>query len=99
MKTTLLVLTLNEIDGMREIMPRVQRDWVHQILISDGGSTDGTLEYAREHGYQVHEQTRKGIRHGYNEVLDLIEGDVRRHFSPHGNSIPQLIPQLIANRN
>ena len=96
MKTTLLVLTLNEIDGMREIMPRVQRDWVHQILISDGGSTDGTLEYAREHGYQVHEQTRKGIRHGYNEVLDLIEGDVVITFSPDGNSIPELIPELIA---
>ena len=37
---TLLVPTLNEIDGMKAIMPRVKRGWVDQILILDGGSTD-----------------------------------------------------------
>lgn len=54
--TTLVVPTLNEIDGMRAIMPRVQADWVEQILLIDGGSHDGTVEYAREHGYDIHIQ-------------------------------------------
>ena len=39
---TLLVPTLDEIEGMRKIMPRIQRDWCDQILVVDGGSTDGT---------------------------------------------------------
>lgn len=95
MKVTLVVPTLNEIDGMKEIMPRVKREWVDQIIITDGGSTDGTVEYAREQGYTVHIQSRPGFRFCYFEILDLIEGDVVLTFSPDGNSIPELIPDLI----
>src|SRR5262245_5326909 len=87
---TLLIPTLNEIDGMREIMPRIDPGWIDQILILDGGSTDGTIEFARERGYQVHVQREAGIRFGYREVLPLIEGDVILTFSPDGNSIPEL---------
>lgn len=96
MTVTLLIPTLNEIDGMRAIMPRLRREWVDQILVVDGNSTDGTAEYAREQGYTVHVQTGSGLRQAYNEVLDKIEGDVVLTFSPDGNSIPELIPPLIA---
>jgi glycosyltransferase involved in cell wall biosynthesis len=95
MKVTLLIPTLNEIEGMRAIMPRVRREWCDQILVVDGGSTDGTVEYAREQGYSVHVQKRKGLRHGYTEALSFVEGDVIVTFSPDGNSIPEVIPALI----
>ena len=58
MSATLLVLTLNEIDGMRAIMPRIPVGLFRQILVVDGGSTDGTVEYARSQGYAVHVQSR-----------------------------------------
>lgn len=96
MKVTLLVPTLNEIDGMKEIMPQVKREWVHQILIVDGQSTDGTAEYAKQAGYDVVVQQKKGIRHAYMEALPHVTGDVILTFSPDGNSIPELIPQCIA---
>jgi glycosyltransferase involved in cell wall biosynthesis len=96
---TLLIPTLNEITGMREIMPKVQREWVDQILILDGGSTDGTPEYAKEHGYELHIQTQPGIRQAYMEVLPKIRGEILVTFSPDGNSIPELIPALIAKMN
>ncbi len=96
MKTTLIVLSYNEVDGMREIMPQIHPDWCDQIIILDGGSTDGTLEYAREHGYFVYVQKEKGIRFAYREVLPYIEGDVVITFSPDGNSIAKLLPDLIA---
>ncbi|MEK7568229.1 MAG: glycosyltransferase [Patescibacteria group bacterium] len=96
MKTTLLVLTLNEINGMKAIMPLVKREWVDQIIILDGGSTDGTIEWAKENGYFVYVQKQKGFRHAYTEVLPYIEGDVVITFSPDGNSITELIPDLIA---
>ncbi len=95
MKVTLLVLTLNEVDGMRDVMPLVKREWVDQILISDGGSTDGTLEAARAAGYEVIEQRRKGIRFGYIEAWPHITGDVVITFSPDGNSVPGAIPVLV----
>lgn len=96
MKVTLLIPTLNEIDGMKEFMPKVKREWVDQILIVDGQSTDGTIEYAREHGYEIVVQKKKGMRHAYMEALPFVKGDVILTFSPDGNSIPELIPPCIA---
>src|SRR5262249_37518216 len=92
---TLLVPVLNEIVGLPTIMPRVRPEWVDQVLILDGGSGDGSAEWARENGFEVHVQREPGLRHGYREVLPLIRGDVLVTFSPDGNSIPELIPALI----
>ncbi len=95
MKVTLLVMSLNEIDGMKAIMPRIKNDWVDQIIIVDGGSTDGSIEWARKQGYFVYVQKVKGFRQAYCETLPYVEGDVIITFSPDGNSIPELIPQLV----
>lgn len=94
-KATLLVMTLNEAQGMREVMPRVERNWVDQILVLDGGSTDGTVEWAREQGYDVYVQKSPGFRNAYLEVWPRIQGDVVVYFTPDGNSIPEAIPQLL----
>jgi glycosyltransferase involved in cell wall biosynthesis len=96
---TLLIPTWNEITGMRAIMPLIQKEWYDQIIILDGGSTDGTIEYAKDHGYELHIQTQPGIRQAYNEVLPLIKGDILLTFSPDGNSIPELIPPLVDKMN
>lgn len=96
MKTTLIVATWNEVEGIRKVMPLVKREWVDQIIVMDGGSTDGTIEEAKKAGYQVYVQKKKGFRHAYTEVLPLVEGDVVITFSPDGNSIPELIPALVA---
>lgn len=94
MRTTLLVMTLNEIEGMRSIMPLINKEWCNQIIVVDGGSTDGTIEWSRENGYEVYIQGKKGFRHAYTEVMPLVTGDVVITFSPDGNSIPELIPAL-----
>jgi glycosyltransferase involved in cell wall biosynthesis len=95
-KITLLVVAFNEVEGMKAIMPRIKNSWVDQILIADGGSTDGTVEYSQENGYEVIIQKEKGIRFAYIEMLEHIKGDIVITFSPDGNSIPELIPDLIA---
>ncbi len=95
MTTTLLIPTLNEISGMKEIMAKIKKEWVDQIIILDGGSTDGTIEYAKEHGYSVYVQKQIGFRNAYTEVWPMIKGDVVITFSPDGNSIPEVIPLLV----
>ena len=95
MKVTLLVPTLNEISGMKEIMPRIKREWIDEILVLDGGSTDGTVEYAVSYGYRVVNQKSKGITKAIEEGIEASSGDVMIAFSPDGNSVPEFIPQLI----
>ncbi|MFO0928152.1 MAG: glycosyltransferase family 2 protein [Gemmataceae bacterium] len=96
MKVTLLALTLNEIDGVKAIMPQIPRDVFDQILVLDGGSTDGTIEWLRENDYSVYVQQKSGIRHAYLEALPLIEGDVIVSMSPDGNCDPAILTQLVA---
>ena len=88
-------MTLNEIDGMRAIMPQIDKSWCDQIIIVDGGSTDGTIEWALENGYDVHVQKKRGIRYGYFEVMPKITGDIIVTFSPDGNSLVSAIPEII----
>ncbi len=95
MKVTLLIPTLNEIDGMKAIMPKVKPEWYDQLFIVDGQSTDGTIEYCREKGYPLIIQKKKGMRHAYMESLPHIQGDVILTFSPDGNSLPELIPACL----
>lgn len=99
MKATLLVLTLNEIDGMRVIMPQIDPSWFSQILVVDGGSTDGTIEWAEQNGYSVYVQKKKGIRWAYLEILDMIEGDIVITISPDGNCPVEAIPSIIEKMN
>jgi glycosyltransferase involved in cell wall biosynthesis len=93
---TLLIPTLNEEIGMRAVMPRVDPSWCDQILVVDGQSTDGTVACARESGYEVLVQRRPGIRHAYIEAMPLVRGDYTITFSPDGNCIPEIIPEIVA---
>jgi glycosyltransferase involved in cell wall biosynthesis len=95
MKTTLLVMTLNEIEGMRVIAPQIPREHFEQVLVVDGGSTDGTQAFAREIGFEVYQQKQKGLRQGYAEAWPLIRGDIVVCFSPDGNSVIECLNPLM----
>ena len=56
MSTSLLITTLDEIDGIKKILPEIKKEWVDEIIIVDGGSIDGTVEKAREMGFKVIKQ-------------------------------------------
>lgn len=96
MKVTLLILTYNEIEGMRAIMPQIDPSWYDELVIVDGGSTDGTIEYAKEHSYPIFVQREPGLGAAYAEGLQRATGDIVIVFSPDGNSDPQRIPHLVA---
>lgn len=95
MKTTLLITSRNEINGMKAILPKIRRDWVDEILVVDGNSTDGSLEYAESLGFKTLKQKSKGLVGAYWEALEVTSGDIIIPFSPDGNSLPERIPDLV----
>ena len=95
MYATIFVLTLDEIDGVSSIMPKVKKEWADQIVLVDGGSTDGTIEKAKELGFDVIHQKNKGEGNACRVGTDATESDFVMFFSPDGNDVPTDIPKLI----
>ena len=93
MTSTLLVPVLNEMRGLPKILGRLPP--VEQVLIVDGGSTDGSLDYCRERGWEVVQQTGPGLRQAFLDAWPSVTGDVVITFSPDGNSDPGRIPALV----
>ena len=94
MTVDLLVMTLDEVDGIKKIMPKVKKEWVDRIIIVDGGSTDGTIEEARKMGFEVLVQKEKGWGEGFLMGANASNADYIIMWGPDGNFEPEEIPKF-----
>lgn len=92
---TLLLPTYNEVDGFKEIFPSIDRELFDDILVVDGGSSDGTVEYAFSQNIRVMSQIRKGLSEAVIDSIETINTDCVVEFSLDGNSIPEKLPELV----
>jgi len=99
MKTTLFIPVKDEIEALKVIMPRIDKKWYDEIVIIDGGSTDGSREFLTSIGYNVIAQRVPGIKAAFWQAFDIASGDIIIPFSPDGNSVPEDIPRLIKRIN
>lgn len=93
--TTLAILALNEIEAVPVVLPRIDRSWVDDIVVVDGGSTDGTIEWCEAHGFRVLRQRGRGYGAGMREVMEQARTEYVIEFMADGNSDPAAIPRLI----
>lgn len=91
---TLLMPTLNEIEGLKQILPKIDRSLFNEIIVVDGRSTDGTIEYCKDQGLTVLIQPGLGIPDAESHAYNHSSGDVIIIFTPDGNSLPHLLPVL-----
>jgi dolichol-phosphate mannosyltransferase len=76
---TVAVLALDERENVRALLPDVQRALAesgasHELVVIDGGSTDGTAEAATALGARVHAQERRGYGGAIVEALRVARG-------------------------
>jgi len=96
MKVSIIVFEVNEIDGMRAMMPQIKKEWYDELIIVDGGSTDGTIEYAKEQGYNLFVQENKnGAGAALNEAIKKVSGDIVVIYAPDGSFLVDKIPLMI----
>ena len=93
---TLIAPTWNEIEAVRVTLPQIQREWVDEIIIADGGSTDGTVEFCQSLGLRVYTQKTRSYGAALREAIAESTGDYIIEFQPDGNSVPEMIPKMIA---
>ena len=84
-RVSVIVPTLNEADNLRFVLTALP-DLVEEVLIVDGGSTDGTVDEARRlrHDVRIIEELRPGkgraLRTGFEEatgdILVMIDADM-----------------------
>jgi len=95
-KIILLIMTRNEIDGIKEILPRIDKELFSKVLVVDGFSNDGTVEWLEKNSVEVYRQERAGIRYGMMDGLNSIQEpyDFVITFSPDGNSDPEALFEM-----
>jgi glycosyltransferase involved in cell wall biosynthesis len=97
---SVIVPTRNEAKNLEIILPAIAavRPAVHEIIVVDGNSTDGSLEVARRvlPSVRTITQTRKGKGNAMACGFAAVTGDVVVMFDADGSADPAEIPAFVA---
>ncbi len=97
---SVVVPTRNEAKNLEVVLPAIAavRPAVHEIIVVDGNSTDGSLETARRvlPGVRTITQTRKGKGNAMACGFAAVTGDVVVMFDADGSADPAEIPAFVA---
>jgi len=88
MKSTLVILTRNEIEGVKAMFGKIPFAKFDECFAIDGGSTDGTVEFFKEKGIEVKSQSKRGRGQAFRQAFSAASGDILIFFSPDGNENP-----------
>ncbi len=93
---TLVILTRNEIDGLRKIYPRIPVSRIMEVFAVDYNSTDGTIDFYRKNKIRFCRQNVKGRGEAFRIAFSRAKYDNVVLFSPDGNENPDDIEKIFA---
>lgn len=96
-RVSLIVPTLNEADNLRFVLSALP-PVVDEVLIVDGGSTDGTIDEARRlrHDVRIIEELRPGKGRALRTGFEEATGDIIVMIDADGSMDPLEIPTMVA---
>ncbi len=94
-ESTLIILTRNEIDGLRAMIGKIPFNKVDEHYLIDFQSSDGTIEFAKMHNLNIIHQSKPGRGEAFKIAAKKAKGKYLIFFSPDGNEDPKDIPKII----
>jgi len=89
MDIDLVILTYNEVDGLKHYLPLIVQmatdNAIRRVFSVDGGSTDGSLELYRQQGMPYVVQDKKGRGEAFKLAFRHSDAEALIFFSPDGN--------------
>lgn len=94
--TTLIIPTLNEAETIAQVLSEVPSQWIGEVIVVDGGSTDGTATIAEDYGARVLHEGQRGYGRACAKGLADARCEVVIFMDADGADDPKHIPHLLA---
>jgi glycosyltransferase involved in cell wall biosynthesis len=101
MLVSIVIPTLNEAKGIVETIAKIpleelrRRGFDCEVIVVNGGSTDGTVEVAKSLGVKVVIEPRRGYGRAYKTGFTHAKGDIIVALDGDASYPSELIPKLI----
>jgi glycosyltransferase involved in cell wall biosynthesis len=96
MSTSIIIPALNEEYSLGAVLESIPEESVTQIIVVDGGSTDGTVAVAEAGGSEVIPEPRRGYGRACAAGLAHASGEFVVFMDADGADDPSQIPTLLA---
>jgi glycosyltransferase involved in cell wall biosynthesis len=95
-RVSVVIPALNEARNLPHVLARIPAD-VHEVILVDGYSVDGTVTVARQHwpGVRIVRQTRLGKGNALACGFPLATGDIIAVIDADGSADPAEIPAFV----
>ena len=89
---TVAIITYNEAENLTELLPML--DWAAEVIVIDSGSTDRTIEIAREHGARLQQRPFDSFALQRNFAIDQVETDWILSIDADERPTPRLVEAM-----
>jgi glycosyltransferase involved in cell wall biosynthesis len=95
-RVSVIVPTIGEAENLPHVLPRLP-DWIHELLIVDGHSTDDTVDVARRlwPGVRIVYQTSRGKGNALSCGVAACTGDIAVFLDGDGSTDPAEVPRFV----